>query len=137
MSWSKFKLPYRWKGERRAGYSWRLLAHKDEGGWWVCRTCGWKGESYEKHPKKCEGDYVKDISHSRTVELHSTDYAEPVCFDELVIDDWFHIEQMDKRLWWMRVGDLNINIHVRSDGSRDLSGWWDTEDNTKPEGTGI
>lgn len=33
-------------------------------------------------------------------------------FDELVIDDWLHLEQMDERSWWMRVGDARINIVV-------------------------
>jgi len=31
-------------------------------------------------------------------------------FDELVIDDWFHLEQMDENSWWMRVGPLSIRI---------------------------
>jgi hypothetical protein len=25
--------------------------------------------------------------------------------DEVVVDDWMHLEQMDERRWWMRVGD--------------------------------
>ncbi len=24
-------------------------------------------------------------------------------FDELVLDDWFHIEHMEERQWWLRV----------------------------------
>ena len=53
------------------------------------------------------------------------DHGGGVRFDELVIDDWFHIEQMDDRRWWMCVGDLHINIHVRHDGRRVVSGWAD------------
>lgn len=34
-------------------------------------------------------------------------------FDELVIDNWFHLEQMDRDHWWMRVGDHMINVHVK------------------------
>lgn len=26
-------------------------------------------------------------------------------FDELVVADWLHIEQMGDRSWWMRIGD--------------------------------
>lgn len=39
-------------------------------------------------------------------------------FDELVVDDWFHIEQMNDRLWWMRVGEHNFWIHVPRDHRR-------------------
>lgn len=37
-------------------------------------------------------------------------------FDELVVDNWLHIEQMNDRDWWMRVGDAWIWIHVPSRG---------------------
>ena len=26
-------------------------------------------------------------------------------FDELVVDGWLHIENLDPRRWWMRLGD--------------------------------
>jgi hypothetical protein len=29
-------------------------------------------------------------------------------FDELVVDDWLHIEKMDRERWWMRVGDVVV-----------------------------
>ncbi len=29
-------------------------------------------------------------------------------FDELVVDEWFHIERMDENKWWLRVGDARI-----------------------------
>jgi hypothetical protein len=34
-------------------------------------------------------------------------------FDELVIDDWFHIEQMDADVWWFRIGEHAGTISVR------------------------
>jgi hypothetical protein len=37
-------------------------------------------------------------------------------FDELVIDEWLHVEQMDTRHWWMRVGGTHINIWIARDG---------------------
>lgn len=37
-------------------------------------------------------------------------------FDELVIDDWFHLEQMDFRDWWARIGDAWLWIHVPPKG---------------------
>lgn len=42
-------------------------------------------------------------------------------FDELVIDDWLHLEQMDERRWWMRVGDARISISVREGGGAEVS----------------
>jgi hypothetical protein len=33
-------------------------------------------------------------------------------FDELVVDDWLHIEQMDETIWWMRLGDARIMVTV-------------------------
>jgi hypothetical protein len=38
-------------------------------------------------------------------------------FDELVIDAWFHLEQMDSRQWWMRIGDLHVTVNLKGDGS--------------------
>jgi hypothetical protein len=37
-------------------------------------------------------------------------------FDELTLEHWFHIEQMDEDLWWMRVGDARITVAVGPDG---------------------
>ena len=36
--------------------------------------------------------------------------------DEVVIDQWFHLEQMDTRRWWMRLGDARISINIDEDG---------------------
>jgi len=43
------------------------------------------------------------------------DVADSV-FDELVIDDWLHLEMMDTRDWWMRIGDTVIWITVPTSG---------------------
>jgi len=37
-------------------------------------------------------------------------------FDELVVDRWLHIEQMDHNRWWMRVGDARILIVLDDTG---------------------
>ncbi len=37
-------------------------------------------------------------------------------FDELVVDDWLHIEQLDARVWWMRIGDARVRVEVSQDG---------------------
>ena len=42
--------------------------------------------------------------------------------DELVIGDWFHLEHMNDNHWWMRIGnDLNINITINDDGTRNIA----------------
>jgi hypothetical protein len=33
-------------------------------------------------------------------------------FDELVVDDWLHVEQMDDNVWWLRVGDVRLFVTV-------------------------
>ncbi|WP_438006167.1 hypothetical protein WME89_47385 [Sorangium sp. So ce321] len=33
-------------------------------------------------------------------------------FDELVVDDWIHLEQMNDDVWWLRVGDARVTITV-------------------------
>lgn len=46
-------------------------------------------------------------------------------FDELVIDDWFHLEQMDDRDWWLGVGNgddcWHVNIRVDGKGKASVS----------------
>ena len=42
-------------------------------------------------------------------------------FDELIIDDWFHIEQMDDRAYWVRVGPLVLFVRIPSNGEVDVS----------------
>lgn len=37
-------------------------------------------------------------------------------FDELVVDRWFHLEQMERDVWWMQVGDLCLDVTVGPDG---------------------
>jgi hypothetical protein len=33
-------------------------------------------------------------------------------FDELVVDDWLHVEKMDNNAWWLRVGDARIFVTI-------------------------
>jgi hypothetical protein len=42
-------------------------------------------------------------------------------FDELVVDDWLHLEQMDDNTWWMRLGDARIDIKILADGPIEVS----------------
>ncbi len=51
----------------------------------------------------------------KTGEKHtqSFDQKDDVCFDELVIDDWFHLEQMNERHWWLGLGRGGDTLHIR------------------------
>jgi len=35
-------------------------------------------------------------------------------FDELCLGDWFHLEKMAPREWWMQVGDARIGVSLRA-----------------------
>jgi hypothetical protein len=37
-------------------------------------------------------------------------------FDELVVDDWLHVEQMDETVWWLRVGDARLLVTLDREG---------------------
>lgn len=52
----------------------------------------------------------------RPVEL-----ADRGVFDELVIDDWFHLEQMDTRAWWMEVAGLALWVRIRRNGTAEIT----------------
>ena len=38
-------------------------------------------------------------------------------FDELAVDHWLHVEEMDERLWLVRIGDRGFLTTVNEDGS--------------------
>lgn len=51
--------------------------------------------------------------------------------DEVVIDRWLHLEQMDENEWWMRVGDARIWIRIDAGGDAHI----DVERNAYESGT--
>lgn len=51
------------------------------------------------------------------LRIRSTDYPTPVEFDELVVGDWLHVEQMDTRAWWARIGPITVDIEIHPDGT--------------------
>ena len=59
--------------------------------------------------------WIRDASEDVEAIEHSSDDDHSI-FDELVIDEWFHLEQMDDDLWWMRVGDHVLHVRVGRDG---------------------
>lgn len=38
-------------------------------------------------------------------------------FDELVVDNWLHVEQMDERVWWLMIGDARILVTIDPNGA--------------------
>ena len=45
------------------------------------------------------------------------EHANEGVFDELVVDHWFHLERLDDRTWWMRVGDARLQVFIAQDGT--------------------
>ncbi len=80
------------------GYQWRILAHV-------------------KTRTDSKGAYTGE-----RVEWGASLTGRPEEFDELVIDDWLHLEQQTARDWWIGVGNQDgdrwmINVHVDATGA--------------------
>lgn len=41
--------------------------------------------------------------------------------DEVVVDHWMHMEQLDERLWWMRLGLARLLIEIDEEGIAKVS----------------
>jgi hypothetical protein len=51
-------------------------------------------------------------------------------FDELVVGQWAHIEQMDTGFWWMSIGNVTLHVNADRDGrptrvTVHMPGTWD------------
>lgn len=88
----------------------------------------------KKHPDKCRAEYcVLESYRKKTRTWLKVKAAQKPglfwraqshpdgCFDELVIDSWFHLEQLDKRTWYLGIGDHTLYITVNKDGSVHLN----------------
>ena len=69
---------------------------------WICRCARNPGSEWRVQAR--DGD--------RKITL-----ANDGIFDELVVDYWLHIEQLDARTWWMRAGDARLQVSVEDDGA--------------------
>lgn len=65
-----------------------------------------------KSSDKAPGSHWRVLAHEATQTVAFEDRG---IFDELVVDDWLHLEQMSKREWCLRVGDARIWISVEGD----------------------
>ena len=61
----------------------------------------WKSLSELRHVIRPEGTVIFDGPPWRNT-----------VFDELVIDDWLHLEQMDTDLWWLNLGDRDLIVWI-------------------------
>lgn len=87
---------------RRAGRRWRILAHYGERG---------NGQAFAVESLDMALEAAPFFQHHPYDRDETLD--QPSVFDELVIDDWFHLEQMDDNSYWMRVGEYDINVWVK------------------------
>ncbi len=83
------------------GSSWRVLAHG-------------RRKSFSVQSK----DYPPGVLQHREAR------PEREIFDELVIDRWFHLEQMDTRLWFLAIGEDKVMIEIGKDGSPKMGPWY-------------
>lgn len=94
-----------------------LTVPKQGGHWCRCavrRKPGSRWRILAKGPK----DRRVDIRSSRPARLdpsRDVSVMAGAVFDEVVIDDWLHIEQMDTRQWYARVGDNVIYVTLPRD----------------------
>jgi len=98
------------------GAKWRVLAHQR----------GQRVELYSKdYPESmtCDGPGKpwRRLGPPIDPKLRTKERA---IFDELVIDDWLHIEQMDTRVWWLRIGDDMVMISIGRDGRPKMGEWY-------------
>jgi hypothetical protein len=67
--------------------------------------------------KRVPGSSWRVLAHAPSGKIQLEDQG---IFDELVVDDWFHIEQMDDREWVLRLGDARIHVTIAEDGSAEV-----------------
>ncbi len=71
-------------------------------------TCKSDGERIEMcAPQRIPYDHINQP----VADLSGT-----VIFDELVVGNWLHVEQMSERQWWMAVGGLRLAVTIGRDG---------------------
>jgi hypothetical protein len=97
------------------GYSWRILAHKKK----IGPRTGYDGEMLDirSGPRW----FAPTDADTGQKQLQEGAWE----FDEVVIDDWFHLEQMGVRNWWLGVGNgddyWHVNVHIDTTGQAHVS----------------
>lgn len=65
------------------------------------------GKSMSTDEKTMHGKKWRLLAHRPDSHLEIEDDG---VLDELVLDDWLHLEQMDDNVWWLRVGDAHLLV---------------------------
>lgn len=65
---------------------------------------------------KIHGSKWRFLTRSKNGE-QSVSLEDKGIFDELVVDDWLHIEQMSNNSWWMRIGDARVLVTLNKKGA--------------------
>jgi hypothetical protein len=66
----------------------------------------------------CPGRSWRTLAHEKGRALEQHDRG---TFDELVIDSWFHLEQMTTRNYWIGLCGLHVGVRLCKDGTVNLS----------------
>ncbi len=56
----------------------------------------------------------------KTNKQTTVKYTKDNEFDELIIDDWIHLERMDKDKFWMRLGQVEFDITILPNGQPEI-----------------
>lgn len=80
---------------------------------------------FAEHPGK-SWRLAAEPGNGRTVRYEAHNVG---IFDELVVDHWIHIENMDPRSWWMRLGERIFWIQIERSGEVKIAEE-ETEDGT-------
>lgn len=76
------------------GFRWRILAHEREA---ISQRAVHTGKSID-----IDSGFERKSNGYPGIRAQIAGHWE---FDELCIDHWFHLEQMDDRAWWLGIGD--------------------------------
>lgn len=101
--------------KRSAGRNWRLLVHG-------ARNVGDEmyGAAHNVYSHQTAADHHEQIRQRLgeypTKDEETVTVLPDTEFDELVVDQWLHIEQMDSNYWWMNVGGVTVHVTTTKDG---------------------
>lgn len=91
---------------RRAGARWRLLVHEPKGRSFDVTS----DETAPARRAALRARLGKAAQEQDVTVLPNTE------FDELVVGQAIHIEQMDSGRWWMSIGGVHLDITIDRDG---------------------